>query len=105
MCVSRRSDEIDHQAVVISARIPSTPGLYSSFGVISLFYADYCQSLTNTANYKINIDKIHLYQKNVYTQVREAIFLFGCGFFYMRNDIMVYINFCKVRSLILDQLN
>lgn len=64
MCVSRRSDEIDHQAVVIS-----------------LFYADYCPSLTNTANYKINIDKIHLYQKNVYTQVREAIFLFGCGFF------------------------
>lgn len=81
MCVSRRSDEIDHQAVVISARIPPTPGLYSSFGVISLFYADYCPSLTNTANYKINIDKIHLYQKNVYTQVREAIFLFGCGFF------------------------
>lgn len=63
MCVSRRSDEIDHQAVVISARIPSTPGLYSSFGVISLFYADYCPSLTNTANYKINIDKIHMYQK------------------------------------------
>lgn len=62
MCGSSRS-EIDHQAVVISARIPSTRGLYSSFGVICLFHADYCQSLTNTANYKINIDKIHLYRK------------------------------------------
>lgn len=103
MCGSSRS-EIDHQAVVISARIPPTRGLYSSFGVICLFHADYCQSLTNTANYKINIDKIHLYRKMPkHNCVKPFCSLFVD--FYMGNYIMVYIDFRKVRSLTLDPVH